>query len=72
MWIVHPQSVTHCQRRLAAKFQFFKWLRKTDKHIRKIVPHTCRDSNRKAPKGYAFAGFTARSSIYPRSPRGSS
>ena len=22
MWNVHPQSVTHCQRRLAAKFQF--------------------------------------------------
>ncbi len=22
MWNVHPQFVTHCQRRLAAKFQF--------------------------------------------------
>ncbi len=33
MWIVHPQSVTHCQRRLAAKFQFIKRLSKTDKHI---------------------------------------
>ena len=27
MWIVYPQSVTHCQRRLAAKFQFIKELR---------------------------------------------
>ena len=29
MWIVRPQSVTHCQRRLAAKFQFLNRLRKT-------------------------------------------
>ena len=36
MWIVHPQSVTHCQRRLAAKFLFFKRLSKTDEHIPKI------------------------------------
>ena len=33
MWNVHPQSVTHCQRRLAAKFQFIKRLSQTDKHI---------------------------------------
>ena len=37
MWIVYPQSVTHCQRRLAAKFQFIKRLRKTDKHIIKYL-----------------------------------
>ena len=30
MWIVHPQSVTHCQRRLAAKFQFAALLTETD------------------------------------------
>ena len=33
MWIVHPQSVTHCQRRLAAKFQFIMGLSKADKQI---------------------------------------
>ena len=33
MWIVHPQSVTHCQRRLAAKFQFVGMLTQTDMHI---------------------------------------
>ena len=32
MWIVHPQSVTHCQRRLAAKFQFSNRLCKAHKH----------------------------------------
>ena len=35
MWIVYPQSVTHCQRRLAAKFQFINQLRNADKQIRK-------------------------------------
>ena len=30
MWIVYPQSVTHCQRRLAAKFQFVALLTETD------------------------------------------
>ena len=29
MWNVHPQSVTHCQRRPAAKFQFIKGLSHT-------------------------------------------
>ena len=33
MWDVHPQSVTHCQRRLAAKFQFIGFLAETDMHI---------------------------------------
>ena len=37
MWILHQQFVTHCQRRLAAKFQFIKRLRKTDKHIIKYL-----------------------------------
>ncbi len=29
MWNVHSQSVTHCQRRLAAKFQFTAFLDNT-------------------------------------------
>ena len=33
MWNVHPQSVTHCQRRLAAKFQFSEQPSEADKHI---------------------------------------
>ena len=33
MWNVHPQSVTHFQRRLAAKFQFVNLRTETDKHI---------------------------------------
>ena len=32
MWIVHPQFVTNCQRRLAAKFQFINRLRKSNRH----------------------------------------
>ena len=32
MWIVRPQSVTHCQRRLAAKFQFVALPTDTDMH----------------------------------------
>ena len=33
MWIVHPQSETHCQRRLAAKSQFVGLLTEMDVHI---------------------------------------
>ena len=52
MWIVCPQSVTHCQRRLAAKFQFINQLRKTDKQIEKLFsppayPLTCQPEGMK-------------------------
>ena len=41
MWNVHPQSVTHCQRRLAAKFQFIDLLTETDMHIMKYPLAVC-------------------------------
>ena len=38
MYNDYPKFVTHCQRRLAAKFQFIKRRRKADKHQMKAPP----------------------------------
>ena len=44
MWVVYPQSVTHCQRRLAAKFQFAALLPLTDMQKRKCPGSKSRDT----------------------------
>ena len=38
---IQAQSVTHCQRRLAAKFQFIDLLTETDMHIMKYPLAVC-------------------------------
>ena len=53
MWIVHPQSVTHCQRRLAAKFQFVALLPYADMHI-----VFCRVSFYQHTPGMVSRGYT--------------